>query len=150
MVRDVIAALDASGLPASSLVLEVTETGLIEDLNPAGSTLAKLKVLGLRVAVDDFGTGHSSLAYLSSFPIDIIKIDKSFVDQVDVAVEGERMIRRSSTWLARLGSLPLPKASNVRGKPSRCVGWGVHWHRASSLPDLCPLKTWPCRTTISG
>jgi EAL domain-containing protein (putative c-di-GMP-specific phosphodiesterase class I) len=93
VIRDVTAALSATGLPATSLVLEVTETGLIEDLNPAGSTLAKLKLLGLRIAVDDFGTGYSSLAYLSSFPIDIIKIDKSFVDQLAVSLEGERMVR---------------------------------------------------------
>ena len=93
VLRDVTAALSAAGLPATSLVLEVTETGLIEDLNPAGSTLAKLKLLGLRIAVDDFGTGYSSLAYLSSFPIDIIKIDKSFVDQLTVSIEGERMVR---------------------------------------------------------
>lgn len=116
MVRDVIAALDASGLPASSLVLEVTETGLIEDLNPAGSTLAKLKVLGLRVAVDDFGTGHSSLAYLSSFPIDIIKIDKSFVDQVDVAVEGERMIRAVIDLARTLGLIAIAEGIEREGQ----------------------------------
>jgi diguanylate cyclase (GGDEF)-like protein/PAS domain S-box-containing protein len=93
VLNDVRAALATSMLDPSDLVLEVTETGLIEDLNPAGSTLAMLKDLGLRVAVDDFGTGYSSLAYLSSFPIDIIKIDKSFVDQLSVTVEGERMVR---------------------------------------------------------
>jgi diguanylate cyclase (GGDEF)-like protein/PAS domain S-box-containing protein len=93
VLRDVTAALASSGLPARALVLEVTETGLIEDLNPAGSMLAKLKELGLRVAVDDFGTGYSSLAYLSKFPIDILKIDKSFVDQVATTIEGERMVR---------------------------------------------------------
>jgi diguanylate cyclase (GGDEF)-like protein len=93
MLRDVGSALAASGLDAANLVLEVTETGLIEDLNPAGSTLGMLKRLGLRIAVDDFGTGYSSLSYLSSFPIDIIKIDKSFVDQLTVTVEGKRMVR---------------------------------------------------------
>jgi diguanylate cyclase (GGDEF)-like protein/PAS domain S-box-containing protein len=93
VLRDVVDALDASGLDPSALVLEVTETGLIEDLNPAGSTLGVLKQLGLRIAVDDFGTGYSSLAYLSSFPIDIIKIDKSFVDRLTVSIEGRKMVR---------------------------------------------------------
>jgi EAL domain-containing protein (putative c-di-GMP-specific phosphodiesterase class I) len=119
VVRDVNAALDASGLPASSLVLEVTETGLIEDLNPAGSTLAKLKVLGLRVAVDDFGTGYSSLAYLSSFPIDIIKIDKSFVDQLIVSVEGERMVRAVIDLARTLGLTAI--AEGIEGEEQAVV-----------------------------
>jgi diguanylate cyclase (GGDEF)-like protein/PAS domain S-box-containing protein len=93
VLRDVGNALQSSGLAASALVLEVTETGLIEDLNPAGSTLALLKQLGLRIAVDDFGTGYSSLSYLSRFPIDIIKIDKSFVDQLTASIDGETMVR---------------------------------------------------------
>ena len=93
VLRDVGGALETSGLDATALVLEVTETGLIEDLNPAGSTLGLLKQLGVRIAVDDFGTGYSSLAYLSKFPIDIIKIDKSFVDQMTVTTDGRRMVR---------------------------------------------------------
>jgi len=80
VVHDVTAALELSGLSAAALVLEVTESALIEDLTKAGSTLATLKCLGLRIAVDDFGTGYSSLSYLSNFPIDVIKLDKSFID----------------------------------------------------------------------
>ena len=54
---------------------------------------ATLKNLGLRIAVDDFGTGYSSLAYLSNFSLDIIKLDKSFIDRVAITADGERMVR---------------------------------------------------------
>jgi len=93
VLRDVSAALDVSGLAAEALVLEVTESALIEDLNPAAAALATLKQLGVRIAVDDFGTGYSSLAYLSNFPLDIIKLDKSFIDRVATTVDGETMVR---------------------------------------------------------
>jgi diguanylate cyclase (GGDEF)-like protein/PAS domain S-box-containing protein len=93
ILDDVGEALEGSGLAARALVLEITETALIEDLNPAGVTLATLRHLGLRIAVDDFGTGYSSLAHLSNFPLDIIKLDKSFVDRVASSAEGERMVR---------------------------------------------------------
>jgi EAL domain-containing protein (putative c-di-GMP-specific phosphodiesterase class I) len=93
VLRDVTAALEASGLAAEALVLEVTESALIEDVDRAAATLATLKDLGLRIAVDDFGTGYSSLAYLSDFPIDVIKLDKSFIDRVATTVDGETMVR---------------------------------------------------------
>ena len=91
LVRDLIAdevaaAVDESGIRASWLVLEVTETVLMADPMAAASALAHIRDLGVRVALDDFGSGYSSLSHLRRFPIDIVKIDKSFVD--DVAREG--------------------------------------------------------------
>jgi diguanylate cyclase (GGDEF)-like protein/PAS domain S-box-containing protein len=103
VLHDVSTALAASGLAAASLMLEVTETSLLEDLNPAGSTLATLKALGLRIAVDDFGTGYSSLAYLSNFPLDIIKLDKSFIDRVATTAHGETMVRAVVDLARNLG-----------------------------------------------
>lgn len=84
LMDDVAAALDASGLPPSAMCLEITETALIKDPVAAMVNMRAARDLGLLVALDDFGTGHSSLAYLKDFPVDIIKIDKSFVDNVDV------------------------------------------------------------------
>jgi EAL domain-containing protein (putative c-di-GMP-specific phosphodiesterase class I) len=93
LIIDVAAALDDSGLAASALVLEVTESVIIDDLDIALARLHALKDLGLRLAVDDFGTGYSSLSYLRSFPVDMVKIDKSFVDRVTMDAEGRAMVR---------------------------------------------------------
>ena len=75
----VLTALDDSGLPRSALTLEVTERVLIEIDEPIMDGLARLRHLGVRLAIDDFGTGYASLAYLRELPVDIIKIDPSFI-----------------------------------------------------------------------
>jgi diguanylate cyclase (GGDEF)-like protein/PAS domain S-box-containing protein len=93
VVGHVVEALKRSQLPPAALVLELTETALLEDLDRTRATLAALKALGIRLAVDDFGTGYSSLSYLRAFPLDIIKVDKSFVDQVALTSGGEAMVR---------------------------------------------------------
>jgi EAL domain-containing protein (putative c-di-GMP-specific phosphodiesterase class I) len=79
---DVARALRQSGLPPSALVLEITETALMLDFDAGLARLQALKDLGVRLALDDFGTGYSSLNRLRSLPIDIVKIDKSFIDEV--------------------------------------------------------------------
>jgi diguanylate cyclase (GGDEF)-like protein len=76
------AALAESGLAPKCLVIELTESLLVDDRESTMRQLTQVKALGIRLAIDDFGTGYSSLAYLRRFPIDIIKIDKSFVDDV--------------------------------------------------------------------
>jgi diguanylate cyclase (GGDEF)-like protein/PAS domain S-box-containing protein len=82
IAEEVAAAVDESGIRASWLVLEVTETVLMADPVAAASALGHIRDLGVRVALDDFGSGYSSLSHLRRFPIDIVKIDKSFVDDV--------------------------------------------------------------------
>ncbi len=77
--ESVLSTLDDSGLPRSALTLEVTERVLIETAEPMIDELARLRQLGIRLAIDDFGTGYASLAYLRALPVDIIKIDPSFV-----------------------------------------------------------------------
>jgi diguanylate cyclase (GGDEF)-like protein/PAS domain S-box-containing protein len=109
LVRDVIAdevaaAVDESGIRASWLVLEVTETVLMADPVAAAVALKHIRDLGVRVALDDFGSGYSSLSHLRRFPIDIVKIDKSFVD--DVARDGvESAIARGIIELGRAMSI---------------------------------------------
>ena len=78
IIEHIRQALTECGLPAEALIVEVTETSLMRDAAAAVRVLEAVKDLGVSVAVDDFGTGYSSLAYLQQFPVDRIKIDKSF------------------------------------------------------------------------
>ncbi|MDX6533800.1 MAG: hypothetical protein QOF68_1544 [Gaiellales bacterium] len=80
IVADVREALGASGLAAQALVLEITESVVMADTDLAIERLRQLKDIGVRLAMDDFGTGYSSLSYLSRFPVDILKMDRSFLD----------------------------------------------------------------------
>ncbi len=82
LVDDVSSALQDSHLDPESLILEITENVLVQDAAMVISRMLELKALGVAFAIDDFGTGYSSLSYLKNFPIDILKVDKSFVDDV--------------------------------------------------------------------
>ena len=94
-VSDVETSLRESGLPPSSLVLELTESSLLSDTSRVHHRLATLRELGVRVAIDDFGTGYSSLSYLRTFPIDFLKIDRSFVNELGGASndQGRALVR---------------------------------------------------------
>ena len=89
IVRDVREALEANGVKPDCLILEVTESLLLENSERLERTFRDLKQLGVRLALDDFGTGYSSLAYLHRFPIDILKIDRSFVERLARGGEGQ-------------------------------------------------------------
>ena len=82
IVEHVASALRHSGLPAESLILELTESSWVQDPEVAARRLQELRKLGVRLAIDDFGTGYSSLSYLRQFPIDILKIDRSFINTI--------------------------------------------------------------------
>ena len=100
LVQMVFAALAASGLAASRLELEITESVLLHDNAATVATLHQLRSLGVRIAMDDFGTGYSSLSYLRSFPFDKIKIDRCFVKDLSDATAGSVAILRA---VANLG-----------------------------------------------
>jgi diguanylate cyclase len=93
-LASVIAVLNATGLDPQHLELEMTESGLMQDTEPTTAILLALKRLGVQVAIDDFGTGYSSLSYLLRFPIDTLKIDQSFVQDLDNAIghSGEAIV----------------------------------------------------------
>ena len=93
-LKSVISILDDTGLDPCRLELEMTESGLMQDTEPTTVLLTELKKLGVQIAIDDFGTGYSSLSYLLRFPIDTLKIDQSFVQDLenDTGGSGEAIV----------------------------------------------------------
>ncbi|GAA0227856.1 putative bifunctional diguanylate cyclase/phosphodiesterase [Cryptosporangium japonicum] len=110
---EVAAALAAADIPPSALMLEVTETALVADLAMAAQTLRELSALGVRIALDDFGTGYSSLTYLRTLPIHSIKIDRSFVHDLDGNATDEAVTRAILGLAETLGLRPV--AEGVEG-----------------------------------
>jgi EAL domain-containing protein (putative c-di-GMP-specific phosphodiesterase class I) len=91
LAEEVAAVLERTGLPASQLTLEITETAVLDDIDANLPTLTELRAIGVHLSVDDFGTGYSSLAYLRRLPVDIVKLDASFIaglgqDPVDAQI----------------------------------------------------------------
>jgi len=117
-------ALDESGLDPKLLEIELTETVLMQDLETALPLLQELKQLGLSIAVDDFGTGYSSLAYLRRLPIDVIKIDRSFVQELEHSADSAAIV---AAIIAMAGALNLgivAEGVETRGQMQALLGQG--------------------------
>jgi len=98
-----LAHVDASGFPRGRLTLEITETGLMADLDAGAGLLAQLRGAGCRVAIDDFGTGYSSLAYLKALPVDYLKIDKSLAQDIAGTARDQVVVRGAIDMARSLG-----------------------------------------------
>jgi EAL domain-containing protein (putative c-di-GMP-specific phosphodiesterase class I) len=88
------AALESSGVDAPRLTVEITEGALMHDVDGAWATLRQVKALGVKLTLDDFGTGHSSLGYLRTFRLDNLKIDRSFVNGLHNSREEEAIVQQ--------------------------------------------------------
>jgi predicted signal transduction protein with EAL and GGDEF domain len=102
LAQRIVKTLAETGFPAERLVVEVTESSLFADLDQARTIVASLKNQGIRIALDDFGTGFSSLSHLRSLPFDIIKIDRSFVTNINAKRESSAIVRAVTTLAAAL------------------------------------------------
>jgi diguanylate cyclase (GGDEF)-like protein/PAS domain S-box-containing protein len=145
-VAGLASAIARSGVPAADIVVEVTESALLDDGEVTAASIAGIKDLGVRIALDDFGTGYSSLSHLRRFPIDVLKIDRSFVNGIDGNEEGELALVRSIIRLAH--SLKLETVAEGVERPGQVTrlralgaefGQGFHFARPmepSALADL--------------
>jgi EAL domain-containing protein (putative c-di-GMP-specific phosphodiesterase class I) len=116
IVDEVRDALRSSGLDASCLMLEITESLLISDIELTIDRLRALRELGVQVAIDDFGTGYSSLSYILQLPIDVLKIDKKFIDSVD---RNDRESRLSTAIIRLAGVLDLSCVAEGVERPAQ-------------------------------
>ena len=139
LVDEVRAALRESGIPPSSLVLELTESAMIEDVELVTARLEQLRALGVSLAIDDFGTGYSSLTYIRRFPVDVLKIDRSFIDGVGDGSAETEALTASILQLAGILSLkPVAEGIEDAAQLARLVelgcalGQGYHLHRPLS------------------
>jgi diguanylate cyclase (GGDEF)-like protein/PAS domain S-box-containing protein len=92
LVRDVARVLEETGLAPTSLEIELTESLVMEDVEAAIRTMGELKLMGVKLSIDDFGTGYSSLSYLRRFPVDVLKIDRSFVRDITSSEDDAAMV----------------------------------------------------------
>ncbi|HEX2039797.1 MAG TPA: EAL domain-containing protein [Acidimicrobiales bacterium] len=130
--------LAAHGLPPRALSLEITESVLMDDAESARRTLGELKSLGVYLAVDDFGTGYSSLAYLKRFPVDALKVDKSFVDGLGREGEDGAIVRAIVTLAQTLGLDTVAEGVETAEQVERLVELGCvfaqGYHFARPMP----------------
>ncbi len=103
MLEHIIQILQESQLSPRSLKLEITESVIMENAESATTMLLQLQALGIRLSIDDFGTGYSSLAYLYRFPTQTLKIDRSFINKIDVDNEQLEIVRTIVTLAKNLG-----------------------------------------------
>lgn len=102
LIDQIAQILEETGLAASSLKIEITESAIIENIDAAALMLKRIKALGVRLSLDDFGTGYSSLSYLHRFPIDTLKIDRSFISRINLPKNAE-IVKTILTLAGNLG-----------------------------------------------
>ena len=136
---EVFAILAETGLPPSQLTLEITESVVLQDIHVISERLAALRERKIRIAIDDFGTGYSSLAYLRNLPVDVLKVDKAFVDQIvtdrsDAALTEAILAMSESMSLTTVaeGVEQAEQAHWLAGAHCR-YGQGYYWSRPVPL-----------------
>jgi EAL domain-containing protein (putative c-di-GMP-specific phosphodiesterase class I) len=144
LVPLVAGALERSGVDPGSLSLEITESVLMGDGAASGSVLAELKALGLRLYVDDFGTGYSSLTYLQRFPVDGVKVDRSFVQGLGTRADADAIVRAVIGLAHGLGLIAVAEGVETQEQLERLVdlrcdvAQGYHLGRPSAA-ELVPV-----------
>jgi EAL domain-containing protein (putative c-di-GMP-specific phosphodiesterase class I) len=116
LVHEIRAVLEETGIPPESLKLEITETKVMENAEFASRMLSHLKDLGVKISIDDFGTGYSSLAYLHSFPLDSLKIDRSFVGKMSEGQENADIVGAIVNLAHNLGLEVIAEGVEMHGQ----------------------------------
>jgi diguanylate cyclase (GGDEF)-like protein len=148
-VSSVFTALKNSGLPASYLELEITEGQLIGDLDGAIDILSQLNALGVAVSIDDFGTGYSSLSYLHRLPIDCLKIDRSFVNDITEDSSGGKICQTITMLAHSLGLSVVAEGVETLFQADTLTGWGCEQLQGFLFSKPVPAAAIPALITYS-
>ena len=140
LVRDVGRALAISGLDPADLVIELTESTIMHNTEANLARLRELKALGVRLAIDDFGTGYSSLSYLHRFPIDILKIDRSFVGRLATDGDGPELARAVVRLGETLGLDTIAEGIESEAQSEALVALGCLAGQGFLLARPCSLE----------
>jgi EAL domain-containing protein (putative c-di-GMP-specific phosphodiesterase class I) len=123
LVGDIAAALEASGLAAERLELEITETAILDDSDAVLTVLYRLRDLGVRIALDDFGTGYSSLSYLRRFPFSKVKIDRSFIEGLGTGGDCNAIVAAVTNLCQTLGMTTTAEGVESTEQLKQLSGW---------------------------
>jgi diguanylate cyclase (GGDEF)-like protein/PAS domain S-box-containing protein len=126
LIKVIEGILAETGLDAASLKIEITESAIIESIDAATEILRQLKALGIRISLDDFGTGYSSLSYLHRFPIDTLKIDRSFVSRMHMPKNAE-IVRTIVSLAVNLGMDVIAEGVESREQIIQLTGLGCQY-----------------------
>jgi diguanylate cyclase (GGDEF)-like protein/PAS domain S-box-containing protein len=124
LVARVAKVLESTGFPGERLILEITESALLSNSAATLATMQQLKALGVSIAVDDFGTGYSSLTYLSKFPIDALKVDRSFVQGLGQTSSDGEIVRAVVALADALGLTTTAEGVETKGQLARVQDLG--------------------------
>ena len=147
LTEDVQAVLERTGIPPHLLVLELTETQALTDLSESARVLGSLKTLGVRIALDDFGTGFSSLSHLGALPVDVVKIDRSFVQAMQGSADGASVAEAVLQIARTFGLAPVAEGVEDELQAARlreldCAqAQGYHFARPMPAGELTELLT---------
>ena len=138
LLEDVADALAESGLEPSALTLEITESILVEDADRGSRTLEQLKALQVKIAIDDFGTGYSALSYLRRFPVDTIKIDRSFVNEMESSPTCESLLRAIIDMAHTLHMTTVAEGIETKAQEATLARLGCDFGQGFSLARPAP------------
>jgi EAL domain-containing protein (putative c-di-GMP-specific phosphodiesterase class I) len=147
MVEDILA---RTHLPPHSLMFEITESAVMRDAESAATILSALKALGVMLAIDDFGTGYSSLAYLDKFPVDALKIDRSFVAMLDESASEPTLISGIVSLAHSLNLVVIAEGVESDYQAQILIELGVDALQGYLYGRPAPLNVSAFQTRLSG